>query len=133
MPLPLPCHSFAGVAFAPHRAMDVAAWGVDFYAFSTYKARSRECCRAAGRTRIGISNWWSSGKIRSTRVQQQQPTRQPIPTALRQVFGPHMGALFGTHEAWARAGEGPNFFFVPGDQARRRCAVIAPAASACML
>ncbi|GBF97282.1 cysteine desulfurase [Raphidocelis subcapitata] len=26
-----------GVAFAPHRAPDVAAWGVDFYAFSIYK------------------------------------------------------------------------------------------------
>jgi len=26
-----------GVAYAPHRAMDVAAWGVDFYAYSTYK------------------------------------------------------------------------------------------------
>ena len=26
-----------GVAYAPHRAMDVATWGVDWYAFSTYK------------------------------------------------------------------------------------------------
>lgn len=26
-----------GVAFAPHRAMDVADWGVDWYAYSTYK------------------------------------------------------------------------------------------------
>jgi cysteine desulfurase family protein (TIGR01976 family) len=26
-----------GVAYAPHRAMDVAAWSVDWYAFSTYK------------------------------------------------------------------------------------------------
>jgi cysteine desulfurase family protein (TIGR01976 family) len=26
-----------GVAYAPHRAMDVEAWGVDFYAYSTYK------------------------------------------------------------------------------------------------
>jgi cysteine desulfurase family protein (TIGR01976 family) len=26
-----------GVAYAPHRAMDVAAWDVDFYAYSTYK------------------------------------------------------------------------------------------------
>jgi cysteine desulfurase family protein (TIGR01976 family) len=26
-----------GVAFAPHRAMDVEAWDVDFYAYSTYK------------------------------------------------------------------------------------------------
>lgn len=26
-----------GVAFAPHRAMDVAAWGVDWYVYSTYK------------------------------------------------------------------------------------------------
>ena len=26
-----------GVAYAPHRAMDVASWGVDFYAYSTYK------------------------------------------------------------------------------------------------
>lgn len=26
-----------GVAYAPHRAMDVAAWDIDFYAYSTYK------------------------------------------------------------------------------------------------
>jgi len=26
-----------GVAYAPHRAMDVAAWGADVYAYSTYK------------------------------------------------------------------------------------------------
>jgi cysteine desulfurase family protein (TIGR01976 family) len=26
-----------GVAFAPHRAMDVSAWSVDFYAYSAYK------------------------------------------------------------------------------------------------
>lgn len=26
-----------GVAFAPHRAIDVAAWDVDFYVYSTYK------------------------------------------------------------------------------------------------
>jgi len=26
-----------GVAYAPHRAIDVAAWNVDWYAFSTYK------------------------------------------------------------------------------------------------
>jgi cysteine desulfurase family protein (TIGR01976 family) len=26
-----------GVAYAPHRAMDVTAWNVDWYAFSTYK------------------------------------------------------------------------------------------------
>ena len=26
-----------GVAYAPHRAMDVGRWGVDWYAFSTYK------------------------------------------------------------------------------------------------
>jgi selenocysteine lyase/cysteine desulfurase len=26
-----------GVAYAPHRAMDVSAWGVDWYGFSTYK------------------------------------------------------------------------------------------------
>ena len=27
-----------GVAFAPHRAIDVEAWGVDWYAYSTYKS-----------------------------------------------------------------------------------------------
>jgi cysteine desulfurase family protein (TIGR01976 family) len=26
-----------GVAYAPHRAMDVGAWGVDYYVYSTYK------------------------------------------------------------------------------------------------
>ena len=56
-----------GVAYAPHRAMDVADWGVDWYAYSTYK-----------------------------------------------VYGPHMGALFGRHEAFAEL-EGPNHFFIPKD------------------
>ncbi|MBL9141557.1 MAG: aminotransferase class V-fold PLP-dependent enzyme [Phycisphaerae bacterium] len=56
-----------GVAFAPHRAMDVERWGVDWYVYSTYK-----------------------------------------------VYGPHMGALFGTHEAIAEL-EGPNHFFIPKD------------------
>ncbi|MBX3095805.1 MAG: cysteine desulfurase-like protein [Fimbriimonadaceae bacterium] len=54
-----------GVAFAPHRLMDVRAWGVDWYIYSTYK-----------------------------------------------VFGPHMAALFGRHEAWEKL-EGPNHFFIP--------------------
>lgn len=54
-----------GVAFAPHQAVDVAAWDADFYAFSTYK-----------------------------------------------VYGPHMAAMFGKHEAWAEL-KGPNHFFVP--------------------
>jgi cysteine desulfurase family protein (TIGR01976 family) len=54
-----------GVAYAPHRAMDVAGIGADWYLYSTYK-----------------------------------------------VFGPHMAALFGTHEALAGL-EGPNHFFVP--------------------
>jgi len=54
-----------GVAYAPHRAMDVGAWGVDWYVYSTYK-----------------------------------------------VYGPHMAALYGTHEAFAEV-EGPNHFFIP--------------------
>lgn len=54
-----------GVAYAPHRAIDVADWGVDWYAFSTYK-----------------------------------------------VYGPHMAALFGKHEAFAEI-TGPNHFFIP--------------------
>ena len=57
-----------GVAYAPHRAMDVAGWGVDWYAYSTYK-----------------------------------------------VYGPHMGALFGSDAAFAEL-EGPNHFFVPRDE-----------------
>ena len=56
-----------GVAFAPHRAIDVEGWGVDWYVYSTYK-----------------------------------------------VFGPHMGALFGRHDALAEL-EGPNHFFIPRD------------------
>jgi len=56
-----------GVAFAPHRAVDVAALGADFYVFSAYK-----------------------------------------------VFGPHMAALFGRHEAFAGL-VGPNHYFVPED------------------
>jgi len=53
-----------GVAFAPHRAMDVAGWGVDWYAYSTYK-----------------------------------------------VFGPHMGAMWGSAAALAEL-TGPNHFFI---------------------
>lgn len=54
-----------GVAYAPHRAIDVSAWGVDWYVFSTYK-----------------------------------------------VYGPHMAAMFGKHEAFAEL-RGPNHFFIP--------------------
>jgi len=56
-----------GVAYAAHRAIDVAALGADFYVFSCYK-----------------------------------------------VFGPHMAALFGKHEALAEL-TGPNHAFVPRD------------------
>jgi len=56
-----------GVAYAPHRAIDVQALGADWYVYSTYK-----------------------------------------------VYGPHMAAVFGTHEAIA-ALDGPNHFFVPRD------------------
>lgn len=54
-----------GVAFAPHRAIDVAAWGCDFYVYSAYK-----------------------------------------------VYGPHVAAMCGRHEAWAEI-DGPNHFFHP--------------------
>ena len=54
-----------GVAFAPHRALDVAAWDCDWYVYSIYK-----------------------------------------------VFGPHMAALFGRHDAFEGL-VGPNHFFVP--------------------
>lgn len=53
-----------GVAFAPHRVMDVAGWGVDWYAYSTYK-----------------------------------------------VYGPHMGAMWGSAAALAEL-TGPNHFFI---------------------
>ena len=56
-----------GVAYAPHRAMDVTALGVDWYVYSTYK-----------------------------------------------VFGPHMAALYGSHEAFGEI-EGPNHFFIRAD------------------
>jgi cysteine desulfurase family protein (TIGR01976 family) len=56
-----------GVAYAPHRTVDVAEWGVDWYVYSTYK-----------------------------------------------VYGPHMAALYGRHEAFAEI-EGPNHFFIPRD------------------
>jgi cysteine desulfurase family protein (TIGR01976 family) len=32
-----------GVAFAPHRGLDVRGWGVDFYAFSLYKVYGPHC------------------------------------------------------------------------------------------
>lgn len=55
-----------GVAYAPHRAPDVAQFGCDWYVYSTYK-----------------------------------------------VFGPHMAAMFGTHEALAEL-TGPNHEFITG-------------------
>ncbi|NOG54435.1 MAG: aminotransferase class V-fold PLP-dependent enzyme [Planctomycetes bacterium] len=54
-----------GVAYAPHRAIDVAAWDVDWYIYSTYK-----------------------------------------------VYGPHMAALFGKHDAIDEL-TGPHHFFIP--------------------
>jgi selenocysteine lyase/cysteine desulfurase len=58
-----------GVAFAPHRAVDAPALGLDFYVLSLYK-----------------------------------------------TYGPHMGALYGTHAAWAplRA-HAPNHCFIAAD------------------
>lgn len=53
-----------GVAYAPHRAVDFAGWGVDWYAMSLYK-----------------------------------------------VYGPHLGALVGRHDALAELA-GPNHFFI---------------------
>ena len=53
-----------GVAYAPHRAIDVAAWDVDWYVYSTYK-----------------------------------------------VYGPHMAALYGRHDAFSEL-TGPNHFFI---------------------
>jgi len=38
-----------GVACAPHRAMDVEAWGVDWYAFSTYKVYAPHMAALWGR------------------------------------------------------------------------------------
>ncbi|MCA9296587.1 MAG: aminotransferase class V-fold PLP-dependent enzyme, partial [Phycisphaerales bacterium] len=72
------CHHYGArvaldsVAYAPHRAMDVKAWGVDWCVYSTYK-----------------------------------------------VYGPHMGAMFGTYDAFAEL-EGPNHFFVPNDELPRK-------------
>lgn len=57
-----------GVAYAAHRAIDVDAWGCDWYVYSTYK-----------------------------------------------VYGPHMAALFGRHEAIDEL-TGPNHFFIPRDR-----------------
>lgn len=38
-----------GVAFAPHRAMRCAAWGVDFYVYSCYKVMGPHCAALYGR------------------------------------------------------------------------------------
>jgi cysteine desulfurase family protein (TIGR01976 family) len=39
-----------GVAYAPHRAIDVAAWDVDYYAFSTYKVYGPHMAALYGRS-----------------------------------------------------------------------------------
>jgi cysteine desulfurase family protein (TIGR01976 family) len=39
-----------GVAFAPHRAIDVAAWDVDWYAYSTYKVYGPHMAALYGKT-----------------------------------------------------------------------------------
>jgi cysteine desulfurase family protein (TIGR01976 family) len=39
-----------GVAYAPHRAIDVAGWGVDWYVYSTYKVYGPHMAALAGRT-----------------------------------------------------------------------------------
>lgn len=75
-----------GVAYAPHHAPDVAAWGCDWYVYSAYK-----------------------------------------------VFGPHMGAMFGRHDAFAPL-TGPNHSFIardympgkwePGGSNHESCAMI---------
>jgi cysteine desulfurase family protein (TIGR01976 family) len=39
-----------GVAYAPHRAMDVAAWNVDWYAYSTYKVYGPHMAALWGRS-----------------------------------------------------------------------------------
>ncbi len=57
-----------GVAYASHRAMDVEAWGVDWYLYGPYK-----------------------------------------------VYGPHLGVMYGSHEAIAEI-TGPNHFFIPDDE-----------------
>lgn len=61
-----------GVAFAPHQAVDVRAWGVDWYVYSAYK-----------------------------------------------VYGPHMGALFGTRGALSEL-TGPNHFFIDKSEYPRK-------------
>lgn len=39
-----------GVAYAPHRAVDVAAWGVDYYVYSAYKVFGPHMAALFGRT-----------------------------------------------------------------------------------
>lgn len=39
-----------GVAYAPHRAIDVAAWGVDYYVYSAYKVFGPHMAALFGRT-----------------------------------------------------------------------------------
>jgi cysteine desulfurase family protein (TIGR01976 family) len=72
-----------GVAYAPHRAIDVKVIGADWYVYSTYK-----------------------------------------------VFGPHLAALFGTHDAIAEL-EGPNYFFIPKDDVPYKLEPGGPAHESC--
>jgi selenocysteine lyase/cysteine desulfurase len=77
-----------GVAFAPHAAPDVQAYGCDWCVLGSSPSFP------AGFVSV-LSHAWRSRYVYST----------------YKVFGPHMGALWGSHDAF-RPLVGPNFFFI---------------------
>lgn len=81
-------------------------------------AETTRFCAPRCRSDVGTIHSGATVPGRKVATQQPLPTHPRLPLSTPQVFGPHCAALFGTHAAWERAGPGPNFFFVPKEQAR---------------
>ncbi|KAI4131358.1 MAG: hypothetical protein LQ338_001243 [Usnochroma carphineum] len=74
-----------GVAYAPHREVDVKALGVDFYSFSWYKVRHLLFNRSR-------HTWLTA-----------------------QVYGPHIAALYGSQDAQQNVTSLGHYFHTPAD------------------
>ena len=74
-----------GVAFAPHRAIDVAAWGVDYYVYSTYKVYGPHMAALWGRSE-------ALAELRD-QIKIDFPLATSKRTQIRLVNAPHPPAL----------------------------------------